>query len=142
MTRYLLDTSVVAKWFSAGDDPDTERALRLRDDYLHQLCEIVVPDLLFYELANLLRYRPRMTLDSLNAALESLRLMHIEISPYDYTVGVRAATIALERDISMDEAYFIALSAHRRCQMITADERLYRKIADLPWVILLSSMLL
>jgi predicted nucleic acid-binding protein len=141
MTRYLLDTSVIIKWFSSPDDPDIERALRLRDDYMHQLCEIAVPDLLLYELANLLRYRPRMTLDGINAALESLRLMHIEIFPYDYTVSSRAATIAIERDISMCEAYFVALSAHLRCQMITADERLYRKIADLPWVILLSSIL-
>lgn len=29
MTRYVLDTSVVIKWFSQTDEPDIEKALNL-----------------------------------------------------------------------------------------------------------------
>lgn len=43
MNTYVLDTSVIVKWFSQTDEEDLKQALCLRDDYLHEQCLLVIP---------------------------------------------------------------------------------------------------
>jgi len=52
----ILDASVVLKWFV--NEADSGQALKLREDFYAGKREIVVPDLLFFEIANALRYNP------------------------------------------------------------------------------------
>ncbi|MDD1745106.1 MAG: type II toxin-antitoxin system VapC family toxin [Candidatus Methanoperedens sp.] len=44
---FVLDASVVIKWFS--EEEYTDRALKLRDDFFKGDIELVVPDLILYE---------------------------------------------------------------------------------------------
>ncbi len=55
MINYVLDTSVVIKWFSQKDEDDLKKALKIRETYVDKICSIIVPELLFYEMANALR---------------------------------------------------------------------------------------
>ena len=138
--RYVLDTSVVAKWFSQAEETGADKALQLRDDYLNELCELTISDLVLYELENLLRYKPDFDMDKIHAALESLRFMRLEVISYTYEVGQKAAQIATEYNVTIYDAYFAALGAHLRCQAITADERCYEKLSSLPWTLFLPAM--
>lgn len=52
--KVVPDSSVVIKWFS--DEDATDKALAIREGYINGKIEIVVPDLLLYEIANALRY--------------------------------------------------------------------------------------
>ena len=52
--NFILDSSVVIKWFS--EEEDTATALEFREGYIQGELEIVTPDLLLYEIANALRY--------------------------------------------------------------------------------------
>ncbi|MEA2055113.1 MAG: type II toxin-antitoxin system VapC family toxin [Candidatus Thermoplasmatota archaeon] len=49
---YVLDASVVAKWFVVEEGDDI--ALSLRKQFEEKEIDIVVPDLLLYEIANAL----------------------------------------------------------------------------------------
>ena len=51
MKTYVLDTSVIIKWFSEYDEDDLDKALTLRNIIVEDKCSITVPDLIFYELA-------------------------------------------------------------------------------------------
>ena len=53
---YVLDASVVIKWFS--EEEYTDIAVKLRDGFFKGCNELVVPDLLLYEVSNALRYNP------------------------------------------------------------------------------------
>jgi predicted nucleic acid-binding protein len=53
---YVLDASVVIKWFS--EEEYTDIAVKLRDDFFKGYNELVVLDLLLYEVSNALRYNP------------------------------------------------------------------------------------
>jgi len=55
---FVLDTSVILKWFSQSIESDLDPALQLRQSMLEGIVFFVVPDLLFYELANALRHNP------------------------------------------------------------------------------------
>ena len=140
MIRYALDTSVLLHWFSQPSEQDTERALRLRQEHLDQSIELVVLDQAIYELIHVLKESRHFNSELLETALASLEYMHITIAPYSYDLVNKAAKIAFEHDISTFAAGAVALSAQLRCQMVTADELVYRKISSLPWTILLANL--
>jgi len=50
----VVDSSVVIKWFS--DEEDTEKALKIREDFLKGKNIIAVPDIQIYEIANALSH--------------------------------------------------------------------------------------
>ena len=52
MKKFVLDTSVIVKWFSEDED-DAEHANKLRRQILEGLCGIIIPDLLFYNLTEI-----------------------------------------------------------------------------------------
>jgi predicted nucleic acid-binding protein len=65
----LLDSSVVIKWFRK-DEVLRDRAIQLRQAYLDGQLTIYVPDLLVYEIANVLRYKPDLDRAQVQKALE------------------------------------------------------------------------
>lgn len=48
--EYVIDSSVAFKWFVA--EVDTDRAIRLRDDFLTGAIELVAPDFFPIEIAH------------------------------------------------------------------------------------------
>lgn len=55
--RYVADASVILKWFSQTGESELGKAIRLRDDYKDGTIELYAPELLVYEVANVLRYK-------------------------------------------------------------------------------------
>jgi len=138
--RYALDTSIMLRWFSQESDADTEQALRLREEQLAETIELVVLDQSVYELLHVLKENAQLSQDLLTSALSSLDFMHLTIIPYNPELMRKAAQIACEYGISIYAACFIALGAHLRCQAVTCDPELYRRVSVLPWTILLSNL--
>ncbi len=67
---YVLDASVVIKWFS--EEEYTDIAVKLRDHFFKGYNELVVPDLLLYEVSNALRYNPNFDETDVVDAVNSL----------------------------------------------------------------------
>ncbi len=76
---YVLDASVLIKWFS--DEEYTDIALKLRDEFFHGNIKLVVPDLLLYEVSNALRYNPNFDENDVVEAVDSLHDMGIQGFP-------------------------------------------------------------
>jgi predicted nucleic acid-binding protein len=53
---FVLDASVVLKWFTKEED--RVLAIEYRDQFLKGKIDIALPDLILYELANVLGYNP------------------------------------------------------------------------------------
>lgn len=140
MIRYALDTSVLLHWFAQTGDADTERALRLRQEHLNESIELIVLDQSIYELLHVLKESLHFDCELVATALASLEYMHITIAPYSHELARKATKIAYEHDIDIYAAGAVALSAHLRCQMVTGDELIYRKVSTLPWTILLANL--
>ena len=106
--NFVLDSSVVIKWFS--QEIDTEKAVDLRENFLKGDIEITVPDLQLYEIANALRYNKK--LDELDIKLAIQSLMDIGIDIIVPTIDIIASAIefAFRFNISLYDAYFVALA--------------------------------
>src|SRR3989337_2041906 len=74
----VLDSSVVLKWFRK-DEIWRDSALQMRQTYPDGHMLIYVPDRLIYEIATVLRYKPVLTDQQVQEALDSLYDLHIKI---------------------------------------------------------------
>ena len=119
--KFVLDTSVVVKWFS-GDEDDAEHANKLRHQIQEGLCVITIPDLLFYELANALRHNPNFTAEDVRVALDSVFDMEFDIRKVDSSV------IAFKFNVTVYDAYFLALSQLESKPFVTADYKFTGRI--------------
>ena len=135
---YVLDSSVVIKWFSNEDY--TETALELRDKFVEGDIEIVVPDLQIYEIANALRYNKQIKKSGVENAVKSLIEIGIKIISPKSEVMKTAIDMAYDYDLTIYDSYFIALAKDLNFMFVTADEKLYKKIKNLRFVKLLKDL--
>ncbi len=126
----VLDASVVLKWFV--NEPDSALAIGLREEFYTGKREIVVPDLLLYEITNALRYNSTFTSKEIQEALETLFGMGIEIIAPTLSLLGKAVQLAEQFDVSCYDATYLALSEELGFEFVTADERLYRRIEKSP----------
>ena len=100
-----------------------------------------VPDLFFAECANVLRTRARRgdfsTRDAM-AKLRSLRALALQIEASSNLIE-DALDLALTHDLTVYDAIYAALSIQNGSPLITADDKLFRKLACSPCSALLLS---
>lgn len=133
----VLDTSVVLKWFV--DETDSEKAIRLREEYFANKKEIVVPDFLLLEVANVLRYHPNFETEDIIITLETLFDMAIDIVTPTSQLLRHTVFLAKKLDITCYDAIYVALAQDLEISLITADEKLYSKVKETGYVQLLES---
>ncbi|MFQ5881448.1 MAG: type II toxin-antitoxin system VapC family toxin [Candidatus Methylomirabilales bacterium] len=133
----ILDTSVVVKWFIQPPEEDIEIALEIRDRIRIGAVHPIFPDLLLYELINVLHHQPELTSEDVAAALDSLEEMTLDLHPFSSALGKEATRISANNRVSAYDAYFIALAEALECPLVTADRRCYLRVRDRGSVILL-----
>ena len=122
----VLDTSVILKWFV--DEEDSVQALRIRDEFYNGNREIIVPDLLLFEVSNALRYNPSFTVEEIKEAMRTIFDVGIEIITPTYSLLASAIELAKKLDVTCYDAVYLALAADLDFDFITADEKFYRKV--------------
>jgi predicted nucleic acid-binding protein len=123
----ILDSSVIIKWFREGEI-FREEALLLRGAYLEGKLHLGVPDLLFYEIANVLRYKPDLNQAQVQAAVRSLFDMRLERVALTPQLINRALELAYAHELTVYDAAFIACAETLGTVLITADEKLVDKV--------------
>ena len=122
----VLDASVILKWFV--HEVDSVRALKLREEFYTGTREIVVPDLLLYEIGNALLYNPTFATDEIQEVLSTLFGMEIEIITPTLPLLGKAIELARSLNITCYDATYLALAEELEFEFVTADEKFYRKV--------------
>lgn len=123
---YILDASVVVKWFV--EEEGNEIALAIREKFWKKDIDIIVPDLLLYEISNALKHNPKFNEKDVKDAVESLINMGIRILIPSLDIFKKAIDIAFSYEITLYDAYYVALSDELKIPFITADKKLFDKI--------------
>jgi predicted nucleic acid-binding protein len=132
MTPFVLDASVAAKWLlpSAGE-PLAAEALALLRGYALGDVHLIVPDLFWAELANLLwkaLRQGRCTSNSAETGLKSLLELNLPTaSSAELVKSAFAIAVAFNRTVY--DSVYVALAVQSLGQFITADERLANALA-------------
>ncbi len=135
----VLDASVILKWFVS--EKDSDKAEMLRSEYYLGQREIVVPDLMLYEISNALNYHPDFKPLEIKTAIQTLFDIGIEIVTPTQMLMSKAVDIASENDVTCYDASYFALAQDLRTDFITADQEFYNKLLqnNYPNIILLKN---
>jgi predicted nucleic acid-binding protein len=126
-TLIIIDASVVLKWFLL--EPDTDKALSLREQLKSQYIPIV-PSLFYYEISNVLRYKKEFGIKDVLQAIQSLDNFQFKFEPFTGDFAKKTVEIAFIYGITIYDASYVALSEILSADLITADEKLYKKVPD------------
>jgi predicted nucleic acid-binding protein len=128
----VLDASVIVKWFS--EEEYTDKALEIRERIRMGEESVIVPDLLLYELANAMRYNPSLDANDVRDALASIFDMDMNIITPVPEIINSAIMLAFEYNISIYDAFYIALAKETELTFFTADRRLYNRVRSLNFI--------
>jgi len=126
MERVVSDASVVVKWFIQEEYSD--KALKLRDMHVNGEIYLAAPELLPFEVLNALKYSRLFSIKELKMAAISLSSYGIELYSLKGKLAHRTMEIAVEKDITVYDASYIALAQELNTNLYTADEKLVRKV--------------
>lgn len=133
MNPYIVDSSVVFKWYrQPGDEDYVQKAITILDGHLNGDLEIHVPDLLVYELGNILRFKEDLASKDGITILRDTFMLGMMIHAIDLPFAEEALRLAKQYDITFYDASFVALSHTINCPFITADKKLYARIKSFP----------
>lgn len=137
---YVVDASVLVKWFLHKEEADRDRALALRELHISGRSIIFVPQLALLEVLNAIRFAPKAKEEDGETALEALRDLHLEIKPPDYDVLRKSNAVAWAYKITIYDALYVALAEQMGYPFITADEAMIRKLTGHSIVVPLSGL--
>ena len=123
----VLDASTATKWFV--EEEDTEKALRLRNAHQDGKITLTAPDLLVYEVANALNYNPKVSTENLTSAVQKLLELDLDLVPPSSEYISQTTKTARRFSISVYDASYVALSNMIATNLVTADQKMYRKLS-------------
>ena len=138
MAILVLDASVIIKWFK--QEIYTEIATKIKDDFVNGIHEIVVPDLILYEITNGMRYDKKFDANLIKESLDNLLKMEIDIVIPSKDLISRAIEISYSSNVTIYDAIYIALAELNDAIFITADETLYKKSKRMKFVKFISEV--
>jgi len=137
MEKIVTDASVIVKWFV--DEVDSEKARKLRDEYINGSIEIVVPELMPYEVLNALKYTRLFTAEELIMIAKSLSLYGFKLYTLTGKLAEKTVEIAVQKDITIYDASYIALAKELNVKLYTSDVKLMERV-DLDYIIHVSEV--
>ncbi len=123
--HYILDSSVIIKWFSHLDEENVEQASILLDLFGEDMVKISIPDLSVYEVGNALKHNKKFSAEEVKNIMDRLMDMGLDIIEVAKDLIRRAVDIAYEEDITVYDAIFISIADHLMIPLVTADDRQY-----------------
>ena len=125
MTLWVIDASVVIKWYVPEGNYEAARAMRTAETAL------AAPDLLFAETANILWKvvrRGEMTASRATEVIEEIAAAPF-IAISNQSLAQDALDLSIATGITAYDASYVALAIRVDKILITADEKLVRKLA-------------
>ena len=122
--RYIIDTSVVSKWFYKENEEDIYNASFLYNKLKSEGCIIFAPDLLMYELLNVLRTKSEIKDEKVSEILAEL-YNFLVILGINKNLLLKSFLISRKLNISVYDSIFLALTIDLDASLITADKKLY-----------------
>jgi predicted nucleic acid-binding protein len=126
--KYVIDTSVAFKWEVV--EIESDKALRLRDDFRNGVHELLAPEHFPAEIAN------SLLATHVANCLSFLPHLHPCAPLLPRVVAITSAF-----QVSVYDSLYVALAERESCEFVTADDKLVRALqATFPFIVSLASM--
>src|SRR5438105_11991686 len=139
--KYVLDASVAICWVIPR--PLSPKAIRLRDEYLRQIHELLAPAVFLDEVASALTKAERQQ----DIALGQAAPLYAKVMNSPPVLIVHAPLIARAIDISSRtrsgyyDCLYVALAEQEGCELVTADQKSINNLAPhFPFIVPLATL--
>jgi predicted nucleic acid-binding protein len=130
MNRFVVDASVVVKWFV----PEIHRDEAFR--FLKREHTLMAPDLLLSEVGNVLWKKVRRQEITEEDGCDIIRALNRVVPLHIYNsrpMLERAFVIASTTGRTVYDGLYLALALFQNCRLVTADRRFYNALKDGPF---------
>lgn len=124
--RAVLDASTALKWVLI--EADSDKAIRLRDDFRNSVHELIAPDSFSLECAHALTKKQRQGLISDAKALWDAILLDSPVYYSIHPLMERAVTISVQTRHNIHDCLYVALAEQEGCELLTADQKLVNNL--------------
>ena len=127
--EYVVDSSIVTKWFLV--ETDSDQAIKLRNEFATGRLRLTVPTLLFYEVTNALRFST--VFDEMDLALTAKSLSKYRFGIWRPRGKLLELSVQLSvrENVTVYDACYVALAKRLKTRLVTEDkELLYKFPAD------------
>ena len=125
---FVVDASVLVKWFLHEKEADRDRALALREFHISGRSTLFIPQLALLEVLNAVRFSPKADEEDGEMALETLHDLHLETRPAELDLLRKANAISWGYKITIYDALYVGLAEQVGHPLITADEVMVKKL--------------
>jgi len=127
---FILDSSVIFKWFYSENEGSVEAARILYEKAVSRNFHILSPELLIYELINVFRFRTKISVSLLEDIIREIFSILIFLK-LDYQSYIKAYDISIKMNSSVYDCIYITMSDKYKAPFITADKKLYNSAKGL-----------
>jgi predicted nucleic acid-binding protein len=139
--RSVVDSSLSFKW--VVPEHDSPKAVRLRDDFVNGVHELIAPDIFPVELSHALTRAERQGRIAVSDAVRFLTDI-MGTSPQLFSslpLVLRACDISSRMRVGVYDCLYVALAEREGCEFLTADDRLVRALGPtFPFIISLATL--
>lgn len=129
---WVVDTSVIYKWYV--EEEHSDKALSILNTFIDGTTRITIPDLVFYELSNAMRFNPENTEKDVRDVIKNLADLNLDIVVITEGLINNAIKMAYKYNLTVYDSVFVALAKDLEFEFVTADEKLFRRIRDMKFV--------
>ena len=126
----VLDSSVALKWIFADED-GAAHVMAVRDDHVSGKNEIAVPSLFFYEIANVLATKVKLSPEEALEAFALISSFEFNVHELDSSEYLDAMALTMKSKISVYDASYHVLAGSLGCRFLTADRKFWEKVKGL-----------
>jgi predicted nucleic acid-binding protein len=124
----IVDASVAIKWLN--QEEGTLEALKLREKHIEGSISLSAPNLILYEIANALRYKPDFDDEKTFLAVTTIIDLQIDLVIPGRDLLQQAILDAYLYDITVYDSCYLALGELVGIPVYTSDKKLYEKTKE------------
>jgi predicted nucleic acid-binding protein len=125
---YVVDASVLTKWFVEHNEPDRDRALSLKEFHVSGRSTIYVTELTFLEVLNAIRFGSKAKEEHGARAVAGLEGLQLKVIDTNFQLLRKANAIAWAYKITIYDALYVGLAEQLGYPLITADDVMVEKL--------------
>lgn len=123
----VVDTSVAFKWFIRIDEKFRDKSLVLLQRHANNEDTIIVPSLLYLEIANALATKDKIGEKQIRESLQTLNDLNLKIHSFGKEDYINAAVLAKEYKTTVYDMLYAVVAKRNNCMLVTADENFIKK---------------